>query len=92
MWRDGAASLHYTVVLAQRGRVRIVINSDLVVEALKTVLSLDMVVLCRIHVQLVFFSFAQAVVVGTIGVVANPWLTSVYATERAPIQRCSLAC
>lgn len=51
-----------------------------------------MVVLCRIHLQLVFSSFAQALVVGTIGLVANPGLTSVYAIERALTQRCSLVC
>lgn len=55
-------------------------------------LGLDIVVPCRINVQLVFSSSAQAVVVSTVGVVANPGLSSVCAVERAPTQRCSLAC
>lgn len=40
----------------------------------------------RMHVQLVFYRFPQALVVGTRGVVANPGLTSVYAIGRAPIR------
>ena len=55
-------------------------------------ISLGMAVLCRIHLQLLFSNFAQALVVGTVGVVADPWLTSAYATERAATRRRSLAC
>lgn len=42
--------------------------------------------------QFLFSRSPQTVVVGTLGVVADPGLTSVYAIGRAPTQRCSLGC